>query len=98
MDTKKGGSSQKPAGMTVMLRLIAGVYLVYLAFSLFREYLKPASGGQMIQIGAAVLFAVIGAALAGWSLKKLIKGEYIKNGGLPEDEEDLPSTDNKEIK
>lgn len=98
MDTKKGGGRQKPGRMTVMLRFIAGVYLLYLAFGLFREFLKPVSGGRMMQMGAAVVFVVIGAVLAGWSLKKLINGEYIKSGGLSDEDEDLISIDNKEIK
>lgn len=96
MGTKKDSASQKPAQITVILRLAAGVYLVYLAYGLFQEYLKPVGGGELLQIGAAVLFAVFGAVLAAWSLKKFIKGEYIKYGELPDDEEDPPITDNKE--
>ena len=96
MGTKKTAVSTKPAQITVMLRLVAGGYLVYLAYGLFQEYLKPVGGGELLQIGAAALFAVVGAVLAAWSLRKLIKGEYIKYGELPDDEEDLPSGDNKE--
>lgn len=80
MDTKKGGSP-KPAQTTVILRLAAGGYLVYLAWGIFQElrkYPKPLVGGNLLMIGAAVLFAVVGAVLAGWSLVKLIKGEYMK--------------------
>ncbi len=98
MGTKKNSSSNtKPAQITVLLRLAAGAYLVYLAYGLFQEYLKPVGGGELLQIGAAVLFAVFGAVLAAWSLKKFIKGEYIKYGELPDDEDDLPSADNKEV-
>lgn len=97
MGTRKNGGSPKPAQITVMLRLVAGGYLVYLAFGLLQEYLKPVGGGEIIQIAAAVLFAVVGAVLAAWSLKKLIKGEYVKYGELPDDEEDLPDIDNEEV-
>lgn len=81
METKKNSGSPRPALSTVIVRLAAGGYLVYLAFGLFQEirrYPKPVGGPGPLAIAAAVLFAVVGAALAVWSLKKLIKGEYMK--------------------
>ena len=88
MGAKKEESAAKPTQITVMLRLAAGGYLVYL-----QEYLKPAGGGKMVQLGCAVLFGAIGAFLAGWSLKKFIKGEYVKYGEIPDDEEDDQTED-----
>ena len=76
MGAKKGGNAAKPAQITVILRLAAGGYLVYLG------------GGRMVQIGFAVFFGATGAFLAGWSLKKYIKGEYVKYGEIPDDEEE----------
>lgn len=96
MSGKKGDSAAKPTQITVVLRLVAGGYLVYLAFGLLKEYLKPAGGGQFIQIGCAALFGLIGAFLAAWSLKKFIKGEYIKYGEFPDEEEDLPDSESEE--
>ena len=49
MGAKKEESAAKPTQITVMLRLAAGGYLVYLAFGLLQEYLKPAGGGKMVQ-------------------------------------------------
>lgn len=88
MSAKKENSAAKPTQITVILRLAAGGYLVYLAFGLLQEYLKPAGGGKMVQIGCAVVFCAIGAFLAGWSLKKFIKGDYVKYGEIPDDEEE----------
>ena len=85
---KKEENAAKPTQITVILRLAAGDYLVYLAFGLLQEYLKPAGGGRMVQIGFAVFFGATGAFLAGWSLKKYIKGEYVKYGEIPDDEEE----------
>ena len=93
MGGKKKNSAVKPTQITVILRLMAGGYLVYLAFGLLKEYLKPAGGGQIIQIGCAVFFGIAGAIIAGWSLKKFIKGEYIKYGELPDDDEEEESAD-----
>lgn len=73
-------SPSRPAQITVILRLVAGAYLLYLAFGLFGEVMKSAGGRQLLQIGSMVLFAAVGAILSGWSLKKLIKGEYIHPG------------------
>ena len=85
-EAKREESAAKPTQITVMLRLVAGGYLVYLAFGLLQEYLKPAGGGRVVQIGFAVFFGATGAFLAGWSLKKFIKGEYLKHGEIPDDE------------
>ena len=90
---KKEENAAKPTQITVILRLAAGGYLVYLAFGLLQEFLKPAGGGKMVQLVCAVLFGAIGAFLAGWSLKKFIKGEYIKYGEIPDDEEEEQTED-----
>ncbi len=90
---KKEENAAKPTQITVILRLAAGGYLVYLAFGLLQEFLKSAGGGKMVQLGCAVLFGAIGAFLAGWSLKKFIKGEYIKYGEIPDDEEEEQTED-----
>lgn len=88
MNGKKKNHTSKPAQMTVMLRLAAGGYLVYLAFELLKEYVNPGSGGQLIQIVCGILFLAVGAVLAVWALKKLIKGDYVKFGDFPEDDGD----------
>ena len=89
MGKKNDAGASKPAQVTVILRLVAGAYLVYLAYGLLQEYLKPVGGGLMLQIGAAAAFGVIGIFLAGWSLRKFIKGEYLKYGeSIDEDDAD----------
>ena len=93
MGAKKDKNAEKPAQITVILRLAAGGYLVSLAFGLLQEYLKPAGGGRMVQIGCAVFFGIAGAFLAGWSLKKFIKGEYVKYGEIPDDDEEEQTDD-----
>ena len=51
----KGG---QPSQVTLLLRLLCGGYLIYLAYSLFTE----AAGSVVFYIAAAV-FALVGAAL-----------------------------------
>lgn len=79
MDKKKREVT-KPAQSTVIIRLLAGGYLVYLAHDLFKIYLNPAEGGKLYQLGCAAFFFAVGAALAVWSVRKYVKGEYVKNG------------------
>lgn len=84
-ESEKGKKTSRPAQVTVILRLVAGGYLIYLALGLGKEAIVSEGGRQLLQMGFLVLFLVVGALLVGWSLKKLIKGEYIHPG---EDEEE----------
>jgi len=76
-----------PAQVTVLLRLAAGGYLLYLAYGLIPDILASAGERRIIQAAFVLLFAVVGALLFGWSAKKLIKGEFIRPGQLPEEDD-----------
>lgn len=93
---KTDGSN--PTQVTVVLRLIAGGYLVYLAFGLLKEYLKPQGGGALYQLGFTALFFAIGAFLAGWSIMKFVKGEYVRYGESTDSgaEENISSDDDSQ--
>ena len=54
--------------MRLMLRLAAGGYLVYLAYDLFR-----AEQRDWLLLGAAAVFALMGAGLVIFSLLALVK-------------------------
>ena len=47
-DEKRTEHAGKPTQLTVILRLGVGGYLVYLAFGLLQEYLKPVGGDSAI--------------------------------------------------
>ena len=77
----------KPAQISLLLRMVGGGYLLYIAWDLrsaFRD-------GPHILI-FAVLFALIGAGLLGHSIYKFIKKEYIPSSPfyapLPQNEEE----------
>jgi len=78
-----------PAQVTVLLRLGVGGYLLYLSYGLIPDILASAGGRRIIQAAFALLFTVVGALLVGWSGRKLIKGEFLRPGQLPEDDEIL---------
>ena len=76
--------------MTVSLRLACGAYLLYLAWEL-----RDAVFGPERQLGfilAAAVFAVIGLLLCVFSLRGLIRKEYV----IPSDEEESADSDSDE--
>ena len=77
----------KPAQISLLLRMVGGGYLLYIAWDLrsaFRD------GPHFLIF--AVLFALIGAGLLGHSIYKFIKKEYIPSSPfyapLPQNEEE----------
>lgn len=69
-----------PARITLMMRLAGGVYLVYLAYQLIPEITVSAGGRNLIRLLCMAIFFTVGALLTGWSIKKLLKGEFIHPG------------------
>lgn len=80
MDKGKRTGGSKPHQTTVVIRLLAGGYLVYLAYDLFKVYISPTEGGLLYQLGCAAFFFAVGAGLVIWSGLKFVKGDYVKNG------------------
>lgn len=62
------GKGERPASVTLFLRLLCGGYLLYLAWDLF----TGAEGGLVFYIAAAV-FALVGAALVIFTLRAALK-------------------------
>lgn len=76
--------------VTLILRLACGAYLLYLAWDL-----RDAVFGPERQLGfilAAAVFAVIGLLLCVFSLRGLIRKEYV----IPSDEEESADSDSDE--
>ena len=76
--------------VTLILRLACGAYLLYLAWEL-----RDAVFGPERQLGfilAAAVFAVIGLLLCVFSLRGLIRKEYV----IPSDEEESAGSDSDE--
>ena len=71
--------------VTLLLRLVCGGYLLYLAWGLREAVFGPER--QLAFILAAALFAVVGLLLCVFSLRGLIRKEYV----MPSDEEEQNS-------
>lgn len=74
-------SSQKPPQFSLLLRLLGGGYLVYLAYDLFKN-----GQGNWFVYAAAAVFALVGGALFIHSLLTLVKSDYFRNSPPPQDE------------
>lgn len=72
-------SNQKPPQASLLLRLLGGGYLVYLAYDLIKS-----SQGDLKFVAAAILFGLVGGALFLHSLLTLVKSDYFRN--TPEDD------------
>ena len=71
--------------VTLLLRLVCGGYLLYLAWELREAVFGPER--QLAFILAAAQFAVVGLLLCVFSLRGLIRKEYV----MPSDEEEQNS-------
>lgn len=76
--------------VTLILRLACGAYLLYLAWELRDVVFGPER--QLGFILAAAVFAVIGLLLCVFSLRGLIRKEYV----IPSDEEESADSDSDE--
>ena len=74
-------SSQKTPQFSLLLRLLGGGYLVYLAYDLFKN-----GQGNWFVYAAAAVFALVGGALFIHSLLTLVKSDYFRNSPPPQDE------------
>ncbi|WP_312442937.1 hypothetical protein [Lacrimispora sp.] len=91
MSEKKGSSN--PPQSTLILRLVGGGYLVYLGYQMITELSMSSGVRNLVQVAAMVIFLVVGILLVGWSVKKLLRREYVRPG---EEETDRTKGDNEE--
>ncbi len=70
----KNQSNDKPAQLSLLLRVGAGGYLIYLGWGLAEVAL---TGGELLYFVGMVAFGLVGIALVVFSLPPLIKGDYL---------------------
>ena len=71
--------TNKPSQTSLLLRLLGGGYLVYLAWDL-----RAAVQESPLFLIAVVVFGVVGAVLLVHSLLKLVRREYFRSDPVPE--------------
>lgn len=72
---------------TLIIRLIAGFYLIYLAYELFTSLQMENGAPVWLAAAAGVVFAVCGAVLVFISGKAFLKGDF-QGGVLDQSEEE----------
>ena len=79
MDNKKENKKRQrvlPTQMNLIIHIVAGGYLLYLAYSIYME-IGTAAGGKKIGLGLAIIvFVAVGATVAFSALRSLKRGEY----------------------
>ena len=65
-----------------VLHLIAGMYLIYLAFNLISQQLKSPTSNAAIAIGAGVVFAIFGLVIIVRYVKNSIKDYNEENSKI----------------
>lgn len=94
MDDKKENKKRKrglPTQMNLLVRIVAGVYLLYLAYSIYGSLQEIQGMEKFIFLMAIVLFGSIGAAVVFFSLRSMTKGEYA--GGAADTGEEEEESD-----
>lgn len=74
-DNRKGQRGL-PTQMNLVIRTVAGVYLLYLAYNIYGGLGEAQGAEKVLFAGIALLFVAIGAAVAFFSLRSMTKGEY----------------------
>lgn len=86
-----------PTQMSLVIRIAAGLYLLYLAYSMFNAQAQMQGTERVVFIGALLLFAVIGGVLIFTSLRGLQRGEYVGGAAdVREDNKDVREDNKKE--
>lgn len=83
----KNGSGKRLSGRNVlMVRILAGVYLLYLSYSMIGGLTSPEVTHKYVMAAFIAAFVVIGGCLVLFSGKSLMQGYYI-GGEMDVDEE-----------
>ena len=78
---------------SLIIRLVIGMYLIYLAYELFMGLNAADGAPTMVSVGAAVLFLICGFILVFFSGKDFLKGNY--QGGIMDVSQDVESVENE---
>lgn len=76
---------------TLIIRLVAGMYLIYLAYELFMGLNATDGAPAGVSVAAAVVFVVCGLILVIFSGKDFLKGNF--QGGIMDVSENEEATE-----
>lgn len=78
-DKKENKRRQRslPTQMSLVIRIAAGIYLLYLTYSIYNAQTQMQGIERGVFIAVMVLFAAIGGTIIVTSLRALQRGEYV---------------------
>ena len=76
--------SSTPPSSSMILRVLGGIYLIYLAWDI-----RDAAQNGPLFVAAIIVFAVVGAALAGHSLWTLANHGYFRKQSQTDSTEEM---------
>ncbi|MDK2966819.1 hypothetical protein [Lacrimispora sp.] len=88
MSKDKKQQVESPAPVTIVLRLVGGGYLVWLAFQMVPELFISSGLRYIIQLVFMTLFFVTGTILVIWSLRKMMLKGPAQSEACGEDEQE----------
>ena len=74
---EKKRRSGLPTQMGLIFRIVAGGYLIYLAYSIYTGSGSIEGGEKIAFIAAIVIFVIVGAVIVLQSLRAMQRGEYV---------------------
>lgn len=69
--------SSLPTQMNLVIRIVAGIYLLYLAYSIYGNVGEAEDVGRVVFPLAMLLFVAIGVVIIVFSLRAMQRGEYV---------------------
>ncbi|MGN0306895.1 MAG: hypothetical protein ACI4DN_01635 [Lachnospiraceae bacterium] len=86
MKEKKNGENRKKLTQgSLMMRILAGAYLLYLVYQLVRGYPLTTGNSRIVSLVGIVLFSITGILILGHSLYLIKTGRYENNKEKDED-------------
>ena len=89
--------SGRPTHMGLIFRIVAGAYLIYLAYSIYTGSGNVEGGERIAFIAAIVIFVIVGAVIVLQSLRALQRGEYEGGAADPGKDADQKAEKKEEV-
>lgn len=96
-EKNKKKRSGLPTHMGLIFRIVAGAYLIYLAYSIYTGSGNIEGGEKIAFIAAIAIFLVVGAAVVFTSLRAMQRGEYEGGAADPKKNGDREQEKGEEV-
>lgn len=95
-EKNKKKRSGLPTQMGLIFRIVAGAYLIYLAYSIYTGSGNIEGGEKIAFIAAIFIFVIVGAVIVFNSLRAMQRGEYEGGAADPKKNRDKAQEEKEE--